>query len=592
MWKNLNFRVIIKLRNMDANEIRQKFLNFFEERGHKIAPSSSLIPDDPSVLLTTAGMQQFKKYYTGEADPIKDFGTKNTVSVQKSFRTSDIDKVGDESHLTFFEMLGNFSFGGYFKEDAIRYAYEFLKELNLEIQYVTVFGGDTSENGVPPDTESEKIWRNLGIERIEKRGREDNFWGPTGNEGPCGPTTEIYINDTEIWNIVFNEFYCNSDKTLTPLNQKGVDTGAGLERLAMVEQRKKNIFETDLFAPFLELLPKEVLDWYRRIIVDHLRASVFLLADGVRPSNKERGYVLRRLMRRTMVYEKMHKEKIQPHVFDAILHDIAHEYGEFYPELLHENKTIQEEFKKEREKFGKTVERGLRELTQIREKITARIAFNLYETYGLPFEIIKELGGEKARELTREAFDEEFRKHQEISRAGQERKFGGHGLLLDTGELKAADEQELKIVTRLHTATHLLNAALRKILGLGIEQQGSDITAERTRFDFTFPRKLTPEEIKKIEDLVNEAISRDFTVEYKEMSYEEAIKSGALHFFREKYPASVKVYSIYDTETEEIFSRELCGGPHVTHTGEIGKFKIIKEESSSAGVRRIRGIAE
>ncbi len=572
---------------MEAAELRKKFLSFFEARDHKVVPSSSLIPDDPSVLLTTAGMQQFKKYYTGEADTLRDFGTKNTASIQKSFRTSDIDEVGDESHLTFFEMMGNFSFGGYFKKEAIQYAHDFFKEINLPIEYVTVFGGDRE---VPMDTESEEIWQKLGITRIEKRGREDNFWGPTGNEGPCGPTTELYVNGIEIWNIVFNEYYCKPDKTLEKLKRNGVDTGMGFERLAMVMQGRKNIFETDLFAPLLELLPKEIDIRHKRIIADHLRGSTFLLGDGVRPSNKEAGYVLRRLLRRTYVYEKIYQ--IPEHVFDAIIHDIVHEYGKFYPELLKENEIIREEFKKEREKFGRTLERGIKEMQLIPEEITEEKSFRLYETFGLPFEVIKELGGEKTRNLTREAFDKEFKKHQEISRAGRERKFGGHGLLLDTGELKAADERELEIVTRLHTATHLLNAALRKVLGPGIEQRGSDITVERTRFDFTFPRKLTPEEIKKIEDWVNEIIRRDVKVEYQEMPYEEAVKTGALRFWREKYPAVVKVYTVSQPSTGEIFSQELCGGPHVTHTGQIGRLRITKEESSSAGVRRIRAMVE
>jgi alanyl-tRNA synthetase len=581
---------------MESQEIRKKFLDFFEKRGHKIVPSSSLIPDDPSVLLTTAGMQQFKKYYTGEADPIKDFGVRNTASIQKSFRTSDIDEVGDESHLTFFEMLGNFSFGGYFKEEAIRYAFEFFKLLNLPIGFVTVFGGDGE---VPADEESEKIWRNLGISKIEKRGREDNFWGPTGNEGPCGPTTEIYVKPAgdnsggvegiEVWNIVFNEYYCRQNKSLDKLKQNGVDTGMGLERLSMMLQQKRNIFETDLFAPLFELLPNEISPRHQRIIVDHLRGSAFLLADGVRPSNKEAGYILRRLMRRTLVYEYLYK--IPLHAYGAILHDIIHEYGMFYPELQKNNEVIREEFEKERNKFGKTIGRGIKELEKINE-IDEAAAFNLYQTYGLPYEIIKELGKERAQKLRREYFDREFKKHQEISRAGQERKFGGHGLLLDTGELKAVDERELKIVTRLHTATHLLNAALRKILGPEIEQQGSDITALRTRFDFTFPRKLTPEEIRKVEEWVNEVIRRDAKVEFQEMPYDEAVKTGAIRFWREKYPPRVKVYKIYDQQSGEIFSQELCGGPHVTHTAEIGKFKITKEESSSAGVRRIRAVVE
>ncbi len=567
---------------MDSQKIREKFLQFFASKGHKIVPSSSLIPDDPSVLLTTAGMQQFKKYYTLEADPIKDFGTRNAVSIQKSFRTSDIDEVGDESHLTFFEMLGNFSFGGYFKKEAIEYAFEFFKSLSLEIDFVTVFGGDEE---VPPDEESEKIWRNLGIAKIEKRGREDNFWGPTGKEGPCGPTTEIYVGETEIWNIVFNEYYCKADRSLKKLKQSGVDTGMGLERLAMVLQGRQNIFETDLFTPLISFPPPEMPMREKRIICDHLRGSTFLLADKVRPSNKERGYILRRLMRRVFVYEM----KLSPGVFEEITKTIIRDYGSFYPELVREKEAVLDEFGKERERFVKTLGRGIKELNKL-GKIDGVAAFDLYQSYGFPYEAIKDLGGDRAKMLSRESFDEEFKKHQEISRAGQEKKFGGHGLLLDTGELKAVDEKEIKIVTRLHTATHLLNAALRKVLGEGIRQEGSDINAERTRFDFTFPRKLTPDEVKKIEDWVNDIIRRDATVEFKEMPYEEAVKTGAIRFWREKYPTRVKVYTVFDSKTGEVFSRELCGGPHVTRTGEIGEFKIVKEESSSAGIRRVRAI--
>ena len=585
---------------MKSEEIRSKFLAFFAGRGHAIVPSSSLIPDDPSVLLTTAGMQQFKKYYTGEADPMKDFGKKNTASVQKSFRTSDIDEVGDESHLTFFEMLGNFSFGGYFKKEAIQYAYDFIvKEMGLEISYVTVFKG--LESGiVPKDEESKNIWRSLGLKDIREEGIEDVFWGPTGSAGPCGSTTEIYCKnaegkDVEIWNIVFNEFYCYGSRDqllnapesirLDDLPFKGIDTGMGLERLAMISQNTKNIFETDLFTPLMALLPSELSNRTKRIIADHLRASVFLLADGLRPSNKEAGYVLRRLLRRALVNE--HTQAISPQIFESVLLQVIENYGGFYPELLFKKNDIINEFWKESEKFRKTVLQGIKEFKNI-SLVDGKAAFKLFESYGLPFEVIKELDIEKTKGLTRADFDTEYARHQELSRAGLEKKFGGHGLLLDTGELKAADERELKIVTRLHTTTHLLQAALRKVLGNEVSQQGSDITAERTRFDFSFSRKLTLEEIKQVEDILNEAVARDYTVEYKEMSYGDAVKLGALHFFREKYPETVKVYSVFDPKTGEVFSREFCGGPHVTHTGEIGHIKILKEEASSAGIRRIR----
>ncbi|KKW21588.1 MAG: Alanine-tRNA ligase [Parcubacteria group bacterium GW2011_GWA1_51_12] len=581
---------------MEADKIRNKFLKFFKDRGHAVVSSSSLIPDDPSVLLTTAGMQQFKPYYTGEADPIKDFNSKNTVSIQKSFRTSDIDEVGDETHLTFFEMLGNFSFGGYFKEDAIKWAHEFItKEMGLAISYVSIFRGSDS---VPKDEESRAIWQGLGISDIREEGMADVFWGPTGSSGPCGPTTEIYCKDAtgqdvEIWNIVFNQFYFPgpreellsgaSGKKLEPLKIPGVDTGMGLERLAMISQGKKNIFETDLFAPLVGFLPKPLGEEKKRIAADHLRGTTFLLADGVRPSNKGAGYILRRLIRRAFAYE--HIFKIPSLALDAMAHGIIHQYGEFYPELVRGSQSIMAEITAERSRFSKTLDRGLRELEKM-NSVGAVGAFKLYETFGLPYEIIKEVADSRAMNLSREDFDKEFERHQAISRAGVEKKFGGHGLILDTGELKAGSEEELKIVTRLHTATHLLNAALHKVLGDAVEQRGSDITAERTRFDFLFPRKLTREEIKKIEDLVNYAISKDFSVSVGEFPLEEAKKSGALFFYKGHYPARVKVYTVGDAD--EVFSKELCGGPHILRTGEIGRFKIEKEESSSAGVRRIR----
>lgn len=590
---------------MDSNVIRQKFLKFFESKGHVIVPSSSLIPDDPSVLLTTAGMQQFKPYYA-ELDPTttvhpsigKPIG-KNAVSVQKCFRTSDIDEVGDERHLTFFKMLGNFSFGGYFKKEAITWAHEFLtKEMGLEISYVTIFEGK-GDIGVPKDAESREIWKSLGISDIREQGMEDVFWGPTGASGPCGPTTEIYCKnsagqDIEIWNIVFNEFLCNGSREallagnakLTPLPQKGIDTGMGLERLAMVVQKKPTIFETDLFEPIIKKLTSIIGTREKRIIADHVRGAIFLIIDGVRPSNKDRGYVLRRLMRRVMVHLKLFNQPIEPPDFFS---QIAESYKIFYPELDPPLiwVVVQEEYSKFTQLF---FGQGIREIAKAPE-IDATQAFKLYETYGLPYEVIKEFGGEKTRELKREDFDVEFKKHQEISRAGAEKKFGGHGLILDTGELKAGNEEELQKVTRLHTATHMLQKALRLVLGEEVHQAGSDITPERTRFDFTFPRKLTPEEIKKVEDLVNKKIKEDLPVSFLELPKSEAEKTGALYFFKQKYPDRVKVYFVGPT-MESAWSKEFCGGPHVTHIGEVGQFKIVKEEAVSAGTRRIRATVE
>lgn len=592
-----NYLLRIIFFTMISSDIRKKFCEYFSQQGHAIVPSSSLIPDDPSVLLTTAGMQQFKKYYTGEKDALEDFHSKNTASIQKSFRTSDIDEVGDESHLTFFEMIGNFSFGGYFKKEAITYAYEFItKIMELPISYVTIFEGS---HGVDKDEESRKIWNKLGVTDVREEGIEDVFWGPTGSSGPCGPTTEIYCKtaqgkDVEIWNIVFNEFFypgsrdellSGSDKRLEPLKNPGVDTGMGLERLAMISQKVGTLFETDLFEESIEMMPSSMDVRSKRIVADHARALCFLLADGVRPSNKERGYILRRLMRRIIVMEHLAGEQKMNMVKD-LFPLIVGQYHDAYPEL--HIATIFEEWDKEREKFLKTLKNGLKELAKL-STINAQSAFTLYESYGLPYEIIKEIGGEKTEGLTRVAFESEFQKHQEISRAGLEKKFGGHGLLLDTGELKAKDEQELAIVTRLHTTTHLLQQALRQVLGEEVKQAGSDITVERTRFDFSFNRKMTPEEITETERIINEVITQDLPVSFEELPFEDAKKTNALYFFKEKYPEKVKVYYVGQT-LQGAFSKEFCGGPHVTHTGEIGHVKIIKEESCSAGVRRIRAV--
>ena len=599
---------------MKSSEIRRKFLKFFEERGHVIVPSSSLVPDDPSVLLTTAGMQQFKRYYTGEADAMKDFGSKSTVSIQKSFRTSDIDEVGDERHLTFFEMMGNFSFGGYFKEEAITYAFDFItKEMGLLISYVTVFQGSpstpknpstgsgnteqaSSGNNIPKDTESKGIWESLGVKDVREEGMDDVFWGPTGSSGPCGPTTEIYCKngagqDIEVWNIVFNEFFCTGSREellagraeLKPLPTKGIDTGMGLERLAMCAQKTKTIFETDLFGGFLKKEPiSGVTERVRRIVLDHARAIAFLISDGVEPSNKGAGYILRRLVRRAMVYEYLVNqiEFKLPIVFTAV-----HEtYARWYPELSKEE--ILNIFEGEKERFLISLEQGLKELKKL-EKVDVKSAFFLFQSFGIPYEVIKELGGERTIHLKREDFEKEFEEHQEISRAGLEKKFGGHGLILDTGELKAGDVEELRNATRLHTTTHLLQQALRDVLGDSVHQMGSDVTSERTRFDFSFARKLTSDEIGRVEKIVNKKIEENLPVGCVEMSKEEAERSGALHFFKEKYPDKVKVYYVGETLLDA-YSKEFCGGPHVGRTEEIGRVKISKEEAVASGVRRMR----
>ena len=511
---------------MESEEIRKKFLEFFRERGHVIVPSSSLMPDDPSVLLTTAGMQQFRRYFTGELDAQKDFGGKNTVSIQKCFRTSDIDEVGDKTHLTFFEMLGHFSFGGYFKKETIEWTYQLLTEafgVQPERISATVFTGDEA---VAFDKESFDAWSKfLSHSKIRKGQRKDNFWGPAGSEGPCGAANEVYVDDMEVATLVFMEFYCLPDKTLKPLPKKGVDVGWGFERIVKVTQGVENVFQTDIFELIIkkinEIAP-HLKDREVRVFADHLRAAIFLTADGVRPSNKEAGYILRRLLRRTLAYQI--KYDIHADLFSEALKFIKDKFGPFYLEVK-KTQEIGEVFEGEKNKFQKAIAAGLFELKK-RDKISAQDAFYLYETFGLPWELLKELVPAKVKDLNKEAFDAEFKKHQEISRAGSEKKFGGHGLILDTGELKASTPEEVEKVTRLHTATHLMQAALRKVLGPEVHQMGSDITAERTRFDFSFSRKLTDEEVKKVEDLVNDTIKKGLEVKKEVMSLKDAKKSA------------------------------------------------------------------
>ncbi len=564
---------------MGSKELRENFLKFFEKKDHKIVPSASLIPSDPTVLFTTAGMQQFKKYYLEEESP---YG-KNVASCQKCFRTSDIEEVGDESHLTFFEMLGNFSFGGYGKKEAIHLAKEFLESIGVKIDYVTVFEGDQE---IPKDEESIQIWGKLGfsVERgnLKFGKREENFWGPTGKEGPCGPTTEIYCQNLEVWNIVFNQFYCHQDKTLTPLAKFGVDTGMGLERLAKISQNTPTIFETDLFLPIMEELKKmnrkEKNERAERIIADHLRGAVFLISESVFPSNIERGYVLRRLLRRSIRYGKL--MDLPKNFLIPLAKKVIEVYQDIYPEIKSKEADIFTVIQKEEEEFEKTLERGLRYLKKEIEKcisahqkeISGKVAFDLYQSFGFPLELTKEIAKEERILVNEEEFEKEFERHKKISRAGAEKKFGGIG--------KEAPYEAVK----LHTATHLLHQALREVLGSHVKQMGSDITPERLRFDFSHPQKLTPDQIKKVEDLVNQKIKEDLEVKKEEMSLKEALDSGALAFFREKYPERVTVYTIGN------FSKEICAGPHVKRTSELGRFKIIKEKSLGSGIRRIRAI--
>ncbi len=595
---------------MNSEELRKSFLDFFKSKGHTIVLSSSLIPDDPSVLLTTAGMQQFKKYYTGELDAMSDFQSQRTASAQKSFRTSDIEEVGDKTHLTFFEMLGNFSFGpvgsdkpddlgtdGYFKRSSIHWAYEYItKVLNIGLDriYVTVFEGNDE---VPFDEESYKIWHEeikMPKEKIVMGNRADNFWGPTGDSGPCGPTTEIYVDGVEVWNVVFNEYFQEKGGKLRKVENPGVDTGMGFERLLSVLQAKESVFETDVFRDLVskikELAPSlENKENIVRIFADHLRGSIFLIADGIRPSNKEAGYVLRRLIRRLLAYEV--KYDIHSNFFPEAIKIIKNKFVEVYPEL-NNDKIILDVLEDERTKYQEAISLGAKEIERLNvlgEKITGAIAFNLYQTFSISPEITLELAKNVDKDNFQKEFDQESKKHQEISRAGVEKKFGGHGLVLDTGELKAGSEEEMKKVIRLHTVTHLLHQALRDVLGDGVEQRGSDINPERARFDFLFNRKLTADELKKVEEIVNEKINQELPVRFKEMPKEDAEKTGARKFFKGNYPPTVKVYYIgSEDDILGAYSKEFCGGPHVENTSEIGKFKIIKEEASSAGVRRIR----
>ncbi|PJA84611.1 MAG: alanine--tRNA ligase [Candidatus Nealsonbacteria bacterium CG_4_9_14_3_um_filter_37_13] len=565
---------------MTSIKLRQEFLNFFEKKEHKIVPSSSLLPADPTVLFTTAGMQQFKPYYLGEKSP---YGL-NVVSCQKCFRTSDIEEVGDQSHLTFIEMLGNFSFGGYFKEEAIKFAYELLIsnfQLPISNLKVTVFGGDKE---VSRDEESVKIWDKLGFSENKGNlsfvGREENFWGPTGEEGPCGPTTEIYFKNLELWNLVFNEYYQDRKRSLAPLEQKGVDTGMGLERLAMVVQNKPSVYETDLFEPIIKEIHEQKK--YRgltcvnlrsqRIIADHIKGAVFLISEGIFPSNVEQGYVLRRVLRRAIRYGKL--LNLPRNFLIPLAQKVIEIYQDEYREVKSKETDILTVIQNEEEKFEKTLSQGLKQFEKITKAgdISGIDAFHLFDTYGFPLELTEELAKEKNITVDIKGFQEAFEKHREISRAGVKAKFGGIG--------KEATYE----ATRLHTATHLLHSALREILGSHVQQMGSDITPQRLRFDFSHSQKMTEEEIKKVEDLVNQKIKEDLEVKREEMDYQEAIKAGALAFFKEKYPEIVSVYSI------DNFSKEICAGPHLRRTSELGIFKIIKEESCGAGIRRIRAI--
>ena len=583
---------------MKAIEIRNKYLNFFKSHGHVVIPSAPLIPEnDPSVLFTTAGMQPLVPYLLGEPHPA---GTRLT-DYQKCVRTNDIEEVGDNRHLTYFEMLGNWSLGDYFKKDAIAMSYKFLTEelgIDPEKLSVTCFAGDAD---APKDIEAFEAWKNAGIpeERIYFYGKEDNWW-IAGEEGPCGPDTEMFLDTgkpacsencqpscncgkyVEIWNNVFMEYYKSKDG-IKKLEQKNVDTGLGLERMAMLLQKVETPFDTELFKPVMEELEKlEKIDDIksRRIVAEHLRSSIMIIADGGRPSNIDRGYVLRRLIRR--MTRHMSKLQIDLENISDLIDLTINNLNEMYPELQTKRDIIKNVIIEEKDKFIKTLGHGEKEFEKVINKleqenknvIDGKTIFKLYETYGFPPEITADLAQEKGYKIDLTEFDKLFKEHQEKSRLGSEQKFKG-GL---------AEQNE--ITTAYHTATHLLHQALRNVLGDHVKQSGSNITTERLRFDFSHPEKMTPEQIKQVEDIVNEQIKRDLNVVSEEMPLEEAKKSGAIGLFENKYGDTVKVYTIGD------FSKEICGGPHVKHTGELGHFKIKKEESSSAGIRRIKAILE
>lgn len=601
---------------MTAHQIREHFTKFFVKEDHKAWPSSSLLPDnDPSVLLTTAGMQQFKPFFLGELDPVKQFGAKRVTTIQKCFRTSDIDEVGDLSHLTFFEMLGNFSFADYGKKEAISLAWEFMTKvmhLDEDRLWVTVFAGD---DDVPGDTEAAKEWQHLlPKERIVTLGREHNFWGPPGASGTCGPSTEIHWqldpaisgtpkdqpeNFLEIWNLVFTEYFSDKNKKLKKLPHLNIDTGMGLERLAMVVQKKDNIFATDLYQSILHLIQHQpdfgssdepLVDARRaRIVADHLRGAAFLLADGVTFSNKEQGYILRRIVRRAA-----DQYLTAEFTFDPIVNEIVGLFGSTYPELVKMETIIRHNLNAELEAYRKILCLDVKAIVEKMRKGSAEVipregmshqsltpteAFTLYATHGITLDRLERLGFT----FERRAVEAKISDHQELSRTGAKAKFGGHGLAHGPDTAGMTPEDIAKI-TRLHTATHLLHAALRKTLGDNVRQNGSDINPERLRFDFSFDRKLTDEEKKKVEDLVNDKITADLPVSFAMMPYADAIAAGALAFFKEKYNSEVKVYSMGD------FSKELCGGPHVEHTSQVGKFTLESEKSIGTGLRRIKAV--
>ncbi|MCL2243831.1 MAG: alanine--tRNA ligase [Treponema sp.] len=598
---------------MTADELRSKFINFFVSKGHAQIQGKSLLPEnDPTVLFTTAGMHPLVPYLLGEEHPAGN----RLVDYQKCIRTGDIDSVGDPSHLTFFEMLGNWSLGDYFKEEAINMSFEFItspKWLNIPVEKlgVTVFKG---EEGIPRDDESAQIWIKAGIpeNRIAYLPREDNWWGPAGTTGPCGPDTEMfyYIGDTpcgpdckpgcscgkwlEFWNDVFMQYNKNSSGEYIPLTRKCVDTGMGIERTITVLNKKSSVYDTEIFTAIIAAIEKaanckygenEETDRSIRIIADHVRSAAFILGDpkSVNPSNVGAGYVLRRLIRRAVRHGR--KLSIEGISLAPIAEVVVEKLKNSYPELEENRASLLNELIREEAKFMETLQKGEHEFEKLlpnllkdpRRIMPGRLAFKLYDTYGFPIELTEELASESGMKVNREEFDEAFKKHQELSRTQSGQAFkGGLG---DQGEM----------AVKYHTATHLLHQALKAILGQHVAQKGSNITAERLRFDFTHDTPMTSDDLIKVENMVNEQIKKDLPVLMETMAIENAKSSGAIALFGEKYESQVKVYTVGISKTD-FFSKEVCGGPHVEKTGTLGKFKIQKEQSSSAGVRRIRAV--
>lgn len=589
-------------------ELRKKWIEFFRERGHTPISSASLIPEnDPTVLFTTAGMHPLVPYLLGQPHP----EGKRLCNAQKCVRTGDIDDVGDSSHCTFFEMLGNWSLGDYFKKEMVPWSYEFLTEV-LKIApdrlAVTVFEGDAD---CPRDDETAELWHKCGIkkENIFYLGKKHNWWGPAGQTGPCGPDTEMFFDTgkpkccdacspacdcgkyVEIWNDVFMQFNKNADGSFSPLKQKNVDTGMGLERVLMNVHGLKSVYDTDVFAPIVDGIKSRADgrvtdaptdDDIRavRVVADHIRTSTFILGDerGVVPSNVDQGYILRRLLRRAIRFGTT--VGLKKGDYSQIADIVVGLYKDVYPELDAARDKIKSEIDAEEERFTKTLENGIKEFEKLcrflQDKvIPGKSAFRLYDTYGFPLEMTVEMARERGFTVDVEGFEKKFEEHKNLSHAGAEQRFKGG--LADTGELTA----------RLHTATHLMHRALKTVLNDdSVNQRGSNITPERLRFDFSFGRAMTPEEVKAVEDKVNAAIAADVPVVCEEMTVEQAKAAGAVGLFTSKYGEKVKVYTMGE------FSKEICGGPHAARTGELGHFRIVKEQSSSAGVRRIKAVLE